>query len=792
MITILNDTVFCLQTLHTTYLFRKMPSGHLEHLYYGESLGTVTEEDARALSEKRGCETGNMICYSQDQKTLLLEDTCLEMSAEGKGDIREPFVEIIHADGSRTSDFLFDHAEISEEKECCGELPSSYGLKEGNHLCVTLRDRQYRLLLELHYYVYEEEDVIGRSSRLVNTGEETVRLERLLSAQLDLPESGLRMTSFTGAWAREMCRTDRMVTAGSCAVGSAAGSSSNRANPFVMFSWPETGEKNGRCIGVNLVYSGNHYETAEVNAYGKTRILCGIYPRGFSWLLHPGESFDAPEAVLSFSARGWTGLSLQMHAFVRGHILRGEWKNQPRPVLLNSWEAAYFRFDEGRLLRLARAARDVGIELFVLDDGWFGNRNDDTSSLGDWTENRKKLPDGLDGLCRKIHAMGMKFGIWVEPEMVNTDSSLYRQHPDWALSIPGKPHAEGRNQRILDLSNPDVVDYLTEEMSRVFSTSGTDYVKWDMNRIFSHAFSPNLPPEQQGEVCHRYICGLYRLLNRLTERFPHILFEGCASGGGRFDLGMLCFFPQIWASDNTDPVCRAEIQEGYSYGYPHSVLSSHVSASPNHQTLRKTTLYTRFAVSAFGISGYELNLNDLKKEELDEIRRQIAWYKQWRDVLQTGNFYRGTGDAPCGDGAARNYSWTCVSADRKKAVGFTLQTLVRANAPYHCYRADGLEPEKRYSFRNPEHKEDIRRFGDLINTQTPVHIRQDSLGQRVAARFVKLDGEKERYDSLSGAVLMNGGVRLTGSYTGNGWNEEVRCYQDFDARLYTMEEVQDT
>lgn len=801
MIKILDQSVFCLSTRNTTYIFQKLPSGHLEHLYYGSLLPGVTGEEARAFSEKRGCETGNMIVYSQDDKTLLLEDTCLEVSGEGKGDIREPFLEVIRSDGSRTTDFLFEKAEVLQEKGAYDDLPGSYGMEPGEHLCVTLRDTLGDLAFELHYYVYENEDVICRSARLMNQSDSAVRIERLMSAQLDLRGCGYVMSTFTGAWAREMDRTDTVVLAGKHQVSSCAGTSSNRANPFVMFSDPGAGEDHGRCIGMNLIYSGNHCELAEVNAYGKTRILTGIEPRGFSWTLEPQESFQAPEAVLTFSGKGWTGLSLNMHRFVREHIVRGKWKEKERPVLLNSWEAAYFQFDEGRLMKLAKAAADAGIELFVLDDGWFGKRNDDTSSLGDWTENRKKLPGGLKGLSGKIRSLGMDFGIWVEPEMVNVDSDLYRNHPEWELSIPGRAHSEGRNQRILDLTNPDVVDYLTEAMTSVFSSGDISYVKWDMNRIFSDAFSQYLPAERQGEVFHRYICGLYSLMGRLTESFPDILFEGCASGGCRSDLGILCYFPQMWASDNTDPLCRAAIQEGYSYGYPQSVVSAHVSASPNHQTLRATPLETRFGVAAFGLLGYELNLCDLRKEELDEVRDQIKWYKKWRDVLQFGDLYRGMEPTWLGAGNISSrypgatdafpveYTWTCVARDRSRAVGFALQPLVRPNVQYHRFAARGLDPDKRYSFSNISRKVDIRRFGDLINTQSPVHIRQDSLSHRVAAKFVKMDGEKEKYTSLSGAALMEAGVSLTGSYTGTGMSDQVRCYQDFDSRIFVMRET---
>ena len=350
-----------------------------------------------------------------------------------------------------------------------------------------------------------------------------------------------------------------------------------------------------------------------------------------------------------------------MHTFVRECIVRGEWKKKLRPVLLNSWEASYFDIDEEKLLKLAKAGKDVGIELFVMDDGWFGKRNSDNCSLGDWKVNKDKLPNGLKGICDKINALGLDFGIWVEPEMVNVDSELYRNHPEWVMEIPGKPHSEGRNQRVLDLANPKVVDYLIETMSDVLSSANISYVKWDMNRIFSDYYSKFLPKERQGEVSHRYVLGLYKMMSELPQRFPHILFEGCAAGGNRFDLGILSYFPQIWASDNTDALYRVNAQTGYSYGYPMSTVTAHVSSCPNHQTLRSTPLKTRFNVAAFGVCGYECNLCELSDDELKEIKEQIAIYKEWRDVLQFGDFYRGKDD--------NIHEWTCVSSDKKKAVG---------------------------------------------------------------------------------------------------------------------------
>lgn len=786
---------FVLNTNNTTYCFRVMKTGHLEHLYYGRKITIRTDEDAESLIERHAFMPGNTNAYNQENTTFSLEDIRLEMSSYGKGDIREPFIEVLHADGSATSDFLFEKADIDRGKEEMKTLPTSYDEENAvEHLCVTLRDYQYSLALELHYYVYEDCDVITRTARFINVSNEEVKLTRLMSLQLDFDTPEYIFTTFTGAWAREMKRTDTRVISGKHVNASYTGTSSNRANPFVMLSKRGTTEDAGDAYGFNLIYSGNHYEAAEVSGYGKTRIVTGINPQSFCFVVGAGEDFEAPEAVMSYSHEGYNGMSRHMHKFVKEHIVRGEWKNKVRPVLLNSWEASYFDINERKLLQLAKAGKEVGIELFVMDDGWFGTRDDDTQSLGDWEVNRKKLPEGVEGLARKVREIGLEFGIWVEPEMVNVKSRLYEKHPDWVLQIPEKPHAEGRNQRVLDLTREEVQDYIIDEMSKIFGIEGISYVKWDMNRTFTDYYSGALPAGKQGEVAHRYVMGLYRCMKELTKRFPHILFEGCAAGGNRFDLGILCYFPQIWASDDTDALCRTEIQTGYSYGYPMSVISAHVSSCPNHQTLRNTPLETRFHAACFGICGYECNFCDMKKEELDAVKMQIELYKQWRDVLQAGTFYRGRtfadseyGAGSCLGRAEGNVTeWTCVSADGSKAVGFIMQKNVVPNTQYECYKAKGLNPERKYHFYNRALKYDVREFGDLVNTVSPIHIKQDSLVHRTVAKFVKMDGETEDYRAC-GDTLMYGGVRLKQAFAATGYSEEVRHFPDFASRIYFME-----
>ena len=775
-----HNGVFTLKTKNTCYLFFRRPSGHLEHFHYGEIIQT---DEPDALMQKNEFLPGNAIAYSKEDSRLNLENLCLEMSSLGKGDIREPFIEVTLEDGSETLDFLYDHHEIYQGKNDYEGLPSSYGsTDEVETLVVTLKDRNSDLKLELFYHVYETVDVITRSSRLINCSDSSVILKRLLSAQIDFPHHYYSMVTFHGAWAREMEKTVQHCQSGKLVNSTLAGFSSNRANPFFMISGRETTEEYGHCFGFNLVYSGNHYSVAEVSSYGKLRVAAGINPERFSMNLGPGEVFQSPEVVMSYSKEGFTGLSHQMHDFVRNHIVRGQWQWKQRPVLFNSWEASYFKINEKKLSGLAKKAKAVGIELFVLDDGWFGERKNDESSLGDWHVNKKKLPGGLSALSEKINALGMDFGIWVEPEMVNEDSECYRKHPEWAVRIPGKHHSEGRNQMILDLTIKEVQKYVIDAMRKVFSSGNIRYVKWDMNRIFSDHFSPaqfSASEEMdQGSFSHRYILGLYRILETLVAEFPHILFEGCASGGNRFDLGILSYMPQIWASDNTDAISRLSIQEGYSYGYPLSVIGAHVSDCPNHQTLRNVPEKTRYHVACYGLLGYECNLEDASKERLKEIKEEIREYKKWREVYQFGDFYR----IPHPDVK----SWMVVDKEKKRAVGSIFQTLMKANRPDLIFRGKGLIPDETYHFYNIPITHNVKTFGSLINTASPVHIRDGSLTQDLIAKFYRLEGEKEDC-RIRGSVICHRGVSLKQAFIGTGFNEHVRLFQDFSSRTYYME-----
>ena len=795
MIQIVKDTRpwFFLQTTHSTYGMRVMETGHLEHLYYGERITVDTQDSAfcAPLVIQRGFAPGNTCTYDREHPQISMEDVCLEVGTCGKGDIREPFLEVCFTDGSVTSDFTFVSFEVltlkdRDERMQASGLPHSYSEEESSSakcLHIILQDATNRLELQLLYTVYEDCDVITRSACLLNRSDTFVTIERCMSAQLDLTEDYSEVTHFSGAWAREMHREQITLSSGKFVNSSYTGTSSNRANPFVILSPENTCETSGSCIGCNLIYSGNHYEALEKDSYGKFRFVAGINPRSFSWQLAPGEVFYTPEAVLNFSADGFRGLSGQLHSFIREHIVRGVWKHKPRPVLLNSWEACYFKIDEKKLLQLAKAGKNAGIELFVMDDGWFLGRNDDTSSLGDWEPDPKKLPGGIASLSKKIKELGMDFGIWVEPEMISENSNLYKGHPDWAMKIPGHPHSEGRNQCILDLCNPEVRKYVIEEMTRVFSSGEIRYVKWDMNRNFSDIYSPYLPAAKQGETAHRYVLGLYHIMDELTTRFPEILFEGCSSGGNRFDLGILSYFPQIWASDNTDALCRTGIQNSYSYGYPLSVFTAHVSSCPNHQTLRITPLETRFQVASFGVLGYECNLKDLSGSDLNAIREQIALYKKWRDVFQFGSFYRGA-ENEASD--SETLSWTCVSPDGRRAVGLFFRRLTTPNQSHDWYRPVGLLPDVKYHFYGRNIKYNLKDFGDLVNTVSPVHIKQGSALQEILSRFVNMDGEKEELTAY-GDTLMRAGIALKPAFAGTGYNSDTRLFPDFSSRIYFME-----
>ncbi|HPE88044.1 MAG TPA: alpha-galactosidase [Spirochaetales bacterium] len=776
--------VIHLDTDRTSYIIDALPTGHLQNLYYGPRLRRMA--DYEPLRQKNDVPYGTMVNVSQEHKNLGLDDQCLEYSSLGKGDYREPAIELVFADGSRTTDFRVASTRSYRGRPAIDGLPSATGGEDDVETTeVELRDER-GLTLTLHYCVYAAYDVITRFATLRRDGGPgagPVRIGRLMSAQLDLFGGDLRLVTFDGCWAYERERHDKPLSPGVYVNDSKTGNSSNRHNPFVMLAAPDCGESGGECYASNLVYSGNHAEIVERTYQGKTRLLTGVNPSGFEWLLEPGESFSTPEAVLSYSAEGFNGLSANLHRFVRDRIVRGEWQYRERPVLVNNWEATDFDFDRRKLLALAKEAADLGIELFVLDDGWFGHRDDDSSSLGDWEVNEKKLPGGIAGLAGKVNALGLKFGLWVEPEMISEDSDLYRAHPDWAVSTPGRAPAYGRNQFVLDLTMPEVRAYLIEAMTKAFSQARIEYVKWDMNRNISDGYSKALPPERQGEFHHRYILGLYEVLAELTKRFPGILFESCASGGNRFDLGMLCYMPQTWTSDDTDAYARQSIQGGTSYGYPPSAMGAHVSASPNMQTLRASTIETRFNVAAFGLLGYELDLTMLSTFDKKAIKAQVAWYKEHRRLLQFGRFIRSRSRLD-----ERKIVWTVVSDDGREAIAGLFQGPATVGLGQDLLAVPGLDPEADYRVAGRTQYINVKAFGSLVNRVLPVKIRGDGVVHTVLSEHYMFEMASEDY-AVAGDLLSGYGVKLIQQFSGTGYNDRVRILSDYGSRIYLITTV---
>lgn len=763
---------FSIATQRTVYCFQVTEQGFLQHLHFGRKIDLSAGWQALVPQVRHF--PGNAAVLDG----TCLEDTALEVSFPGLGDLRESFAEVETSDGS-PADLRFVQAEILLEKPPLEGLPSAAG--GGETLEITLADRQHGLELVLRYTAFDDCDVITRQTLLTNTGIRPVIVRRLMSNQVDFCSQDYLFTTFNGAWAREFEPTDTPCGQGTILSGSRCGVSSSLANPFTILRRRGADETHGDCYGFNLLYSGDHFACASGNGYNKLRFLHGIQPDGFSWLLSPGETFTAPEAMMTWGD-GLTDMSAHLHRFIRRHIVRGAWKDKPRPVLINSWESFYFRFTQRDLLSLAKQCKDLGCELFVLDDGWFSRRDNDKCSLGDWTTvNRKKLPDGLSGLADQIRSIGMGFGLWVEPEMVSADSDLYRAHPAW---IMGRPHqGVGRHQYILDLCRPEVREYIISAMTEVFTQAKPAYIKWDMNRIFTDTFSAALPPERQGEVRHRYVLGLYQILSVLTERFPEILFESCASGGNRTDPGMLCYMPQVWLSDNTDALCRCRMQYYASFGYPQSIMGSHVSGSPNHQILRRTPLDSRFHVAAFGLLGYECDLRALSSEEKQRVAGQIAFYKTYRSLLQYGDLYR------LRNGEDGFWQVMAVAEDKRTALTLLFQEENRPNTSALQLLARGLDPQGAYHLSVRPAQVDLRDFGGLINMVSPVRIRQGSLAQAAAAKIMALSSEEEDI-TAAGDLLMACGAWLKQSFSGTGYDQETRVMGDFGSRLYLLEQLE--
>ena len=689
-----------IHTKNTTYQMRSDRYGFLQHTYYGNR----TEDDLSYLfmNYDRACAGNPDVVFPS--RTVSFDTMPQEYTGYGVGDFRIHALAVRNEDGSYGADFRYAGCEVRPGKYELEGLPSSYDFSgNAETLTVTLRDEVTGLTLELLYGVFPDEDVITRSVRIINNGSADVTLNRACSAMLDIPYGKWDLIHFHGKHALERQTEREKLTHLVKTVQSKRGTSSHQENPFIIIADRKADEDHGRCYGMMLVYSGGFRADAEVDQFDGTRIVMGIQDDQFDWTLKPGESFTAPEVIMSSTDEGLTRLSQNYHRFIRRNICRGKYQFARRPILLNSWEASYFDFNDETLLALADEAADLGIEMLVLDDGWFGKRNSDNAGLGDWYVNEDKIRCGLGSLVKQVNAKGLKFGIWVEPEMVNEDSDLYREHPDWAFAMPGRKPVRGRNQLVLDMGRKEVVDYLYGCMEKILGENNIEYLKWDMNRSLSDVYSAALPAGRQGEVMHRFVLGIYDLMDRITKNFPDLLVEGCSGGGARFDAGILCYSPQIWCSDDTDPIHRLNIQYGTSFGYPVSTVGSHVSASPNHQTGRTTPFHTRGVVAMSGTFGYELNPALLSAEDRETIRDQIRIFRKYYDLIQSGLYYRLT---QIGEDSYE--AWQFAAEDRSEALLNVVVTDIQPNQTLINIRLKGLDPEGVYEMTDESEKYQTR------------------------------------------------------------------------------------
>ena len=675
-------SLFHLKSRDFSYILQVLDEGYVVHRYFGKKIKRFSPDNKITYLDRAFSPNPT----SQD-RTFSLDTLALEYSSNGLGDFRTSAIEVRNAKGTALDLRYQGHRIFKGKKELPG-LPASFGSEDQvETLEVDLYDQLTDVTVTLSYSLFEEANFLARSA-LIQTGQQAIQLEKALSLTLDLPHKDFTIHSLTGRYGYEKEWTRTPLTQGRYSVGSIRGASSHSRTPFIALADPATTEDQGDIYSAQLVYSGNFTAFVETTAIQTSRLGIGLNDEHFSWHIEAHSQFQTPEALLSFTDQGFIGLTRDNQGFARQHIARGKWAQKERPILINNWEATYFHFTEDKILELAQSAKETGIELFVLDDGWFGKRNSDTCSLGDWVENRHKLPSGLAGLAKKINDLGMAFGLWFEPEMVSEDSDLYRAHPDWTIQISGRGHTYSREQLVLDLSKQEVCDYLIEAVSAVLESAPISYVKWDMNRNIT-----NIPEHQANhekhEFYHRYILGLYQVLEELHQRFPDILFESCAGGGGRNDLGMLYYMPQAWASDNTDAIGRLSIQEGTGLIFPAVSVGSHVSAVPNHQTGRVTPLATRGHVAMLGNLGYELDLHALPEHNLEQIAQQVETYKSIRKTVQFGDYYRLKK-------TDNSYAYTYVNDDKSQVVFTFVKVLSQPEAPLIQVKLKGLDPEARY------------------------------------------------------------------------------------------------
>ncbi len=728
LITVSDDLTFALANRHFAYVFRVSPEGILEHLHYGGPLGEPLEVQAHHRRTIR-----HVASTFQGGKHYSLSDTPQEYPGFGTSDYRFPAVHGRNADGNTVFSLHYHSHKILDDKPTLKGLPSSRGGQgkgRSQTLIITLQDKLHQLRVRLHYTIWEDHGVIARSVRFKNLSDKEIQLQHAFSTALDLPSGDYEIQHFHGTWAREFNAERIPVPQGRFVADSARGTSSTAHHNYLAVLQKGATEEFGRCYGTTLVYSGNFAISVERGEFEDVRVLAGINPFNFHWRLKPGKSFTTPEALHAYSGAGLRGLSAHWHDFIREHITPVRFKDAPRPTYLNTWEAAYFDVDEAKVLDLADTAKDIGVDMLVLDDGWFEGRGDDTSSLGDWRADRERFPSGIPDLAAKVRAKGLKFGIWFEPEMVNPRSQLFTDHPDWILHVPGRVSSLGRNQLTLDLSRPDVQDYLFEQIAAVLSCGDVDYVKWDMNRNMTEVGSAALPASRQRETSHRYMLGLYSLLDRLTTAYPDVLFENCASGGNRFDLGMLSYMPQGWISDMCDPIGRLAIISGASHLYPLDVTAAYIGPSPNHQNGRISSVRTRFLAGVFcAARGVSLSEADIDAHR-DEIAALMDFAKTTASDMIGGRFERiSTG--------GNEIAWQYTTEDEQCVYLAYFHILSAPNQPFRRARLVGLDPDARYTLDD--------RWDDIIGATVDTTVDRGT------------GGEPETY---RGDALMHSGLAM--------------------------------
>ena len=749
------DGLFRLDTRSTSYVIKVTDEDKfLGHVYYGPK---VSDLDLSYLLRTE--ENPYQPSVNNRDRLSFYDSFPMEYSGNGLGDFREESIAVRTPDGHTAVKLEYISYKIYSGKEGISGLPATFGSKEE---CTSLEliclDPVLNLEVTLVYTAFEEADAITRSVRIRNLGTESLFLTRVMSFSIDMDNRDFDLITLHGSWARERHIQRKKIGYGVQGVSSCRGESGHQDHPFLGVLEHSATQEAGSVYGFSLVYSGNFLATVQENQFSSLRILMGINPHEFTWKLESGDEFLTPEVAMVYSANGIGGMSRSFHDLFRNHLIRSPYKDKKRPVIINNWEATYFDFNTEKLLGIARTAASLGVEMLVMDDGWFGNRDSDNMALGDWEVNEEKISGGLHNLVKEINALGMEFGIWFEPEMISPDSELYRQHPDWAIGIPGRERGLARNQYVLDFSREEVVNHIFAKMERVLNSANITYVKWDMNRPLSDLGSLSLPADRQGELSHRYMLGVYRMQEMLLEKFPHILLENCSGGGARFDPGMLYYSPQIWCSDDTDAIERLSIQEGTALIYPLSAMGAHVSDCPNHTVGRVTPFATRGLVALAGTFGYELDVEKISQEDRQQIPGQIAMYHAYNDLIRTGDYYR---LASYSD----NHSHDCiqiVSKDKKESLVTFIQVLGVPNGRSRNLRLQGLDPQKRYRIRHLEGTD----FQNEPDSQQNTTRQQDSNSQQNTTSQQKSDGEW----ILSGDTLMHAGILVK-----NMWGDFQGC-----------------